>query len=222
VAAPDQRTPARRPVPVAADTPQAAAVSAVGQRRPDNGHGSASVVDIEHRGSRPVSRAGHCCSLRRTAPLTVRPPQTCRGHRSVRAPAAVLRPACQKQRDPLGCACQLGQGGRRAGGHPASEPVHTGRAFRTPCSPWNTQHSGRVRLQLRTLRQPSTASAADRRPCRPRSSPDGSVRRARGGTVRQRAEGGSPQQFRRHRTADPPGTAPLLRMHQALADQTDD
>jgi hypothetical protein len=84
VAAPDQRTPARRPVPVAADTPQAAAVSAVGQRRPDNGHGSASVVDIEHRGSRPVSRAGHCCSTAdgpatTDMPRTPQRPRACRG-----------------------------------------------------------------------------------------------------------------------------------------------
>jgi hypothetical protein len=79
VAASHQRTPARRLLPVAADTRRLWQcprwTSPSGHRR-----GCANIADTEHCGSRPVGRTGHGGSLPRTAPRTGRPPQPGGGH----------------------------------------------------------------------------------------------------------------------------------------------
>jgi hypothetical protein len=173
VATPDQRTPAGRPVPVAADTrrlrqcprPETSRPEDIATRpqfRKQSGALPQSPApDTEHCRSRPVGRSRTCRRLR----WTLRP--------SAHQPRQSL-PACRKQRDPLGCAAPPGQVGAR-GAHASVRPgADTGRAVRTPAVPEYLAQRTPITLGRlpRTLRQPS-GRIADRRPCPPRSPPDG-------------------------------------------------
>jgi len=153
VAASHQRTPARRPLPVAADTRRLRRCT----RWPapsDTARGSASIVGTEHCGSRPVGAPD-------TAAARSGQRRGQAGHRrqaadaaTVPAPAAVVRPARQK-RGPLTCAGQPRQTAKH-GRTPASDGADTGHAFRTTAVP---EHLAQRRLVdgrvPRALRQPS-------------------------------------------------------------------
>jgi hypothetical protein len=175
MAAPRQRMPAARPLPVAADTrrlrqcPRWTAPS--GHRRR-----FVSVADTKHRGSRPVGRTGYRRSPQWTAPRTDRPPQT-GGGRCGRPRAGCGVPTGTPEAAPSAhLRWSTGQVGATRADTSVRSARDTGGAFRTPRS--SLDHLAQRRLAdggwgPRALRQPVPARTADRRQCPPRSPPEG-------------------------------------------------